>query len=465
MDYSNILKAPTFSVKALVDLGPPYPPMKSALMMTIVKDCTMNFFIGMALKKYIGHVKEQWGDAFTVHPNHCAIISTMPNQPYPLPLDRSQPLREGLMELNLPYPFCLNVIYDPEYLRQKEEERQREIERQKAKQQLLHRLVQIQEKLRMTERVELESRERLQRRHWEFMQKEAARVLPIVYAEFQEIITLQRYKEQQDWIDRENDQLFFQRLRLRRGMTLNGMQQNIGLQSRMLTEAQEKQLLMAVRQLGRIATVEGKARERLQLHFQEEQRRLELQQVTLVTVALYASEEQEVVARMVVGEAEAACWRSMMMAQHTEWRSIKAALREAEEAAKRQQHRKQLQHIVAQLQTEGQLNPQAAEEEARTLISSPSWNQPLTQFGRLPTNRCETPKQQMRRTQSNGLPPDVLSSDLLSHKLLPLSWTAAQTSPVALCMQTWSPAADAYSATMPPVIPGGVQRSLGFGSP
>eukprot|EP00667_Euglena_gracilis_P007162 EG_transcript_7225 len=467
VDYSHILKAPTFSVKALVDLGPPFPPMKSALMMTVVKDCTLTVFIGMALKKYMQHVKEQWDDSFSVHPNHCAIVSTVPNQPYPLPLDRAHPLREGLMDLKLPYPFTLNVVYDPEYLRQKEEERQRELERQQAKLRMLTRLTQLGEKLRATERAELEGREKLQRRHWEFVQKEAADVLPVVFAEFQEIVALQQYKEQQDRIDHENDQLFFQRLRLRHGVTLNGLQHNGGLQSRMLAEAREKQYLMAVRQLGRIATVEAKARERLWLHWQEEQCRLALEGAAALAAALCAAEQRETAARLRVWEAEAVSWRSMMAAQHAEWRSIQAALREAAEAAKRQRHRRQLERIVAHLQTEGQLNPQAAVEEARTLLSSPTWRGPAATLGRSFADRLDATLS-MRRTQSTGPPPRAVSPALLAHKLLPLSWAATQTSPVAQRLHQrgeGKPAADVQAAFMPRVIPGGIQRTLGYGSP
>lgn len=46
----------TFSVKALVDLGPPFPPMKSALMMTVVKDCTLVRAVWQSQKSDWGRV-------------------------------------------------------------------------------------------------------------------------------------------------------------------------------------------------------------------------------------------------------------------------------------------------------------------------------------------------------------------------------------------------------------------------
>ena len=149
-----------------------------------------------------------------VHAIECALDARVEGLPSPLPMDRNANLKDKLMELVVPYPFCLWLVYDPAYMEQREAERVKRERALKAAQEREERLQRLKEQFRATHHCELQEREQLQRRWLEMVYDASAGVLHILHQDFMEVLALQGFKEHTDRMDAESDRRFFQRLQV-----------------------------------------------------------------------------------------------------------------------------------------------------------------------------------------------------------------------------------------------------------
>ena len=95
------------------------------------------------------------------------------------------------MELLVPYPFSLWIIYDEAYVKQRELEMAERERQLKAERERLEHLQWLESQISSTERNELEERELLGRQWLEELRDTSSEVLPILYTDFLEVLKLQ----------------------------------------------------------------------------------------------------------------------------------------------------------------------------------------------------------------------------------------------------------------------------------
>ena len=305
-----------------------------------------------------------------MHPSHCALDSMVDEFPRPLPVDRNALLRDSLTDWGLPLPFCVGLMYDPEHLRRKEEGRVAEEKRLEEERLRLVGLERIRKNILAEERNELQQREILQRAAIALVEPEAWAVLPIIYLEFIEIVALQRFKEQQDRIDLENDQQFFREMQRKQLLPSAGAMSSGQLIAQSIQKKRAKQLHNALRQLKRIIGVETRAREKLAYLYEEESMRCNLKAVEDVNFKLCVLCAEHSLKQLTLIAKETFEYCGCRDREQSERLRIQAGAAAASDTAKRHKYQSRLQHIISQLDGEGQTV--VATREAQDVLPSPA---------------------------------------------------------------------------------------------
>mmetsp|Transcript_78052 Transcript_78052/g.137728 ORF Transcript_78052/g.137728 Transcript_78052/m.137728 type:complete len:714 (-) Transcript_78052:824-2965(-) len=342
-EYQNLMKAAVFQVKLTGGLN---PPLKTPVVVSIPKSSTVQTFYIAALGKYQQRLRSQ-GQDLHAQPHQCAVCNT--GEDNPLQLDRDEVLRDALIRQAVPYPFALHLIYDPEYVRRREEERAEKEARQLAEQRRQELLAWLEHELLSTPRREQEGREALHRAWLVELEAAAGRVLDIVCVDFREIIALQQFKEKQEAIDRESDQEFFRQWHKAKLQRLSEAEAKKRQEQADHRAEQDRLLRHATRQLARIRFVEGRAWEQLSVLSAENWARAGLTVEQYLHFELMMLDCAETWERDRTARVETEGYRRWYSGEQRERFDIEVAARVAQEYARRPRHQQKLKTILAAL--------------------------------------------------------------------------------------------------------------------